>query len=126
VTEHDRSDQTRGTGPWPSLASAAGDDTWNWRSAGLCAQVDPELFFPEQGICDLPAKQICAQCEVQATCLEWALTHHERYGVWGGTNETERAGLVRLVSRLSPVLGASESTAIRLVTMQFLRGGVAA
>jgi WhiB family transcriptional regulator, redox-sensing transcriptional regulator len=39
-----------------------------WASA-LCAQVDPELFFPEKGQPSAPAKALCARCPVTALCL---------------------------------------------------------
>ena len=39
-----------------------------WESA-LCAQVDPELFFPEKGGTSAPAKAVCAACPVTALCL---------------------------------------------------------
>lgn len=40
-----------------------------WKSA-LCAQVDPELFFPELGQPAAKARAICAACPVRATCLD--------------------------------------------------------
>jgi WhiB family redox-sensing transcriptional regulator len=39
-----------------------------WASA-LCAQVDPELFFPETGGSAAAAKAVCAECPVTALCL---------------------------------------------------------
>ena len=39
-----------------------------WSSA-LCAEVDPELFFPEKGGTAAPAKAVCAACPVTALCL---------------------------------------------------------
>lgn len=39
-----------------------------WASA-LCAQVDPDLFFPEKGQPSAPAKAVCAECPVTALCL---------------------------------------------------------
>ena len=39
-----------------------------WTSA-LCAEVDPELFFPEKGQPSAPAKAVCARCPVTALCL---------------------------------------------------------
>ena len=69
-----------------------GDSPW-WWFAGLCAQTDPELFFPEKGGSVREAKAVCAGCPVRAQCLEHALAHDERYGVWGGTSERERRRL---------------------------------
>ena len=69
-----------------------GDSPW-WWFAALCAQTDPELFFPEKGGSTRAAKRVCTGCPVRAQCLEHALAHDERYGVWGGTSERERRRL---------------------------------
>jgi len=61
-----------------------------WASQALCAQTDPESFFPEKGGSTREAKKVCAQCFVQAECLDWALTTNERFGIWGGLSERER------------------------------------
>jgi WhiB family redox-sensing transcriptional regulator len=65
----------------------------NWRDEGLCAQTDPDAFFPDKGGSVKPAKKVCAACPVQALCLEYALAHDERYGIWGGLSERERRAL---------------------------------
>ena len=64
-----------------------------WWFAGLCAQTDPEVFFPEKGGSVRAAKAVCAGCPVRAQCLAHALAHDERFGVWGGTSERERRRL---------------------------------
>ncbi len=64
-----------------------------WVADALCAQVDPELFFPGKGESPRDAKRICACCEVRAQCLEYALAHGQRYGVWGGVSERGRGRL---------------------------------
>ena len=61
-----------------------------WASDALCAQTDPESFFPDKGDSTREAKKVCAQCFVQAECLDWALTTNERFGIWGGLSERER------------------------------------
>lgn len=68
----------------------------HWTDRALCAEVDPELFFPEKGGSTKGAKQTCRACEVRAECLEWALTQGEVFGVWGGTSERERRLLRKL------------------------------
>ena len=73
------------------LLGLAGSPAW-W-FAGLCAQTDPELFFPEKGGSVREAKAVCAGCPVRAQCLEHALAHGERFGVWGGLSERERRRL---------------------------------
>lgn len=66
-----------------------------WWFHGRCAETDPEAFFPEKGGTPEPAKRVCARCEVRAECLAYALTHDERYGIWGGMTEHERRRLRR-------------------------------
>lgn len=74
----------------------------DWSSA-LCAQTDPELFFPD-GIGGAvhhrtkAAKKMCARCPVQPSCLDWALDTDQSYGVWGGTTDHERRLMRRRVS----------------------------
>ncbi|HHT41125.1 MAG TPA: WhiB family transcriptional regulator [Actinomyces sp.] len=61
-----------------------------WQERALCAQTDPEAFFPEKGGSTREAKAVCASCEVRAQCLEYALENDERFGIWGGMSERER------------------------------------
>jgi len=67
----------------------------SWQERALCAQTDPEAFFPEKGGSTREAKRVCLACEVRAECLEYALTHDERFGIWGGLSERERRRLRR-------------------------------
>ncbi|MBX3094082.1 MAG: WhiB family transcriptional regulator [Cryobacterium sp.] len=64
-----------------------------WQTDALCAQTDPEAFFPEKGGSTRDAKRICASCEVKTQCLEYALQNDERFGIWGGLSERERRKL---------------------------------
>jgi len=70
-------------------------DTATWRAAAACLSADPDLFFPisaagqaEKQI--MRAKRICAGCAVRRECLEFALTHDQVYGIWGGTTPEDR------------------------------------
>ena len=72
---------------------SSGYGTGDWRDEGLCAQTDPEAFYPDKGQSPKQAKKVCASCPVQALCLAYALTHDERFGVWGGLSERERRAL---------------------------------
>lgn len=64
----------------------------------LCAQSDPDLFFPEgSGSSVRNAKKICAVCPVRPQCADHAL-HLEgntsaghRHGAWGGMAPRQRA-----------------------------------
>jgi WhiB family redox-sensing transcriptional regulator len=66
-----------------------------WQERALCAQTDPEAFFPEKGGSTREAKRICLGCEVRDACLDYALAHDERFGIWGGLSERERRRLKR-------------------------------
>jgi len=66
-----------------------------WQADALCAQTDPEAFFPEKGGSTRDAKTICTTCEVRGECLEYALQNDERFGIWGGLSERERRKLRR-------------------------------
>ena len=66
-----------------------------WQERALCAQTDPEAFFPEKGGSTREAKRVCSGCEVRAECLEYALGKDERFGIWGGLSERERRRLKR-------------------------------
>jgi WhiB family transcriptional regulator, redox-sensing transcriptional regulator len=72
-----------------------GEDEQEWQERALCAQTDPEAFFPEKGGSTREAKRICQGCEVRSECLEYALAHDERFGIWGGLSERERRKLKR-------------------------------
>lgn len=73
---------------------AMGDDPWE--DSALCRQVDTgDLFFPERGSGAEAAKRICHGCPVQAECLEHALKHDERYGIYGGLSPRQRRALRR-------------------------------
>jgi WhiB family redox-sensing transcriptional regulator len=68
-----------------------------WAKRALCAQADPDAWFPGNGHRELTqlAKRICARCPVRAQCLEYALSVADTWGgiatgIWGGTTPQER------------------------------------
>lgn len=71
----------------------AQDVELSWQERALCAQTDPEAFFPEKGGSTREAKKVCLGCDVRGECLEYALAHDERFGIWGGLSERERRRL---------------------------------
>jgi WhiB family redox-sensing transcriptional regulator len=79
----------------PGLRPVDEDGALSWQADALCAQTDPEAFFPEKGGSTREAKKICQQCEVKSECLEYALANDERFGIWGGLSERERRRLRR-------------------------------
>lgn len=83
----------------PLLTLLSGDDPDGplpWQEQALCAQTDPEAFFPEKGGSTRDAKKVCQNCEVRAECLAYALENDERFGIWGGMSERERRRLKRM------------------------------
>src|ERR1700734_2718220 len=83
-------------------------ETDQWQDRALCAQTDPEAFFPEKGGSTREAKKVCLGCEVRHACLDYALAHDERFGIWGGVSERERRRLKRGV-----ILSAKPAWVIR-------------
>ena len=76
----------------------------DWRSRAACLEEDPELFFPigntGPAIAQAErAKMVCARCEVESTCLAWALDTKQDAGVWGGKSEDERRSMRRRKAR---------------------------
>lgn len=66
------------------------DSEWNptehlpWMDEALCAQTDPEIFFPDKGGSTKNAKRICGGYDVKQDCLEYALRTGQTVGIWGG------------------------------------------
>ena len=81
----------------PGIGAFEGRDSW--RLDALCAETDPEAFFPEKGGSTREAKRVCSGCAVRDECLESALANDERFGIWGGLSERERRRL-RLLRRM--------------------------
>lgn len=74
-----------------------------WRTRGTCQSVDPETFFPAPNEPADAAVAFCRSCDVQGSCLAWALAAGDCHGVWGGTTPRERrAMLVAWRSEVQP------------------------
>lgn len=76
-------------------------DNEPWQDRALCAQTDPETFFPEKGGSTREAKKVCLSCDVRSDCLDHALINGERFGVWGGLSERERRNLGKKASQIT-------------------------
>ncbi len=90
--------------PFAAVDPAAAPEDLTWQDDALCAETDPEAFFPEKGGSTTTAKRVCRACNVRAECLKYALEHQERFGIWGGMSERERRRLdrVRTIAPPSP------------------------
>lgn len=78
-------------------------DTPDWTGAA-CLGRDPDGFFPERGTAQITArdaKRVCnglgdaPACVRITECLEYALANKERFGIWGGKSERERARIAK-------------------------------
>lgn len=67
----------------------------DWVGDALCAQTDPEIFFPEKGKSSAEAKLVCRRCPVAEECLEFAIVTRQKFGVWGGLSPDERSRVRR-------------------------------
>lgn len=79
---------------WPEPSHPQLDESW--KSHASCAEVDPDLWFPEKGGSVKEAKAICRSCLVRAECLDYALETQQRFGVWAGLSERARRKLLGL------------------------------
>ena len=70
-----------------------------WMEQGACRGEgsDPEWWWPERGDADhgsTPlALRICHTCTVRDLCLDYAIQHDEREGIWGGLMPAARNAL---------------------------------
>lgn len=84
------------------------DDETAWALDAVCAQTDPEAFFPEKGGSTRDAKSVCFTCDARQECLVYALRHKERFGIWGGFSERERAKLMKENKKFDNVLSIEQ------------------
>ena len=96
-----------------------------WSERALCASTDPEAFFPELGGSTREAKKVCLACDVRVECLDYAMTHGERFGIWGGLSERERKRLARdyqplkILNVATPKVQETRSSNFVLSTVHF-------
>jgi WhiB family redox-sensing transcriptional regulator len=80
-----------------------------WMDQASCHDTPQDVFFPEIGRGRARggrkaqealsrAKEICAFCPVKTVCLNYALEHRIKDGIWGGKSEEERAAMRRRAS----------------------------
>jgi WhiB family redox-sensing transcriptional regulator len=72
-----------------------------WRTRAACRALPTDLFFPageldEEAVEQADeAKAVCEKCPVRTACLEFAIATNQPYGIWGGTNASERRSIRR-------------------------------
>lgn len=76
----------------------------DWQDDAACNGTSVDMFFDDVGTVHGPmstasrharwkAKQYCANCPVAQACLDYALRTKANFGVYGGFDQHERAGL---------------------------------
>ena len=86
-------------------------------SEGKCRDMNPDVFFPSDGMGVQAAQEICAQCPVRVPCLEYALENRISHGVWGGASERRRARLLRQKRSAANASGATPAAAALAPTL---------
>ena len=101
------------------LASALtlGAADYSWRNEAVCRDTDPELFFPVgttgQALLQIDrAKEVCTECTVRVSCLEFAIATNQDSGIWGGTSEEERRNIRRNIAAHNRALNAQRASAL--------------
>ena len=82
------------------------DNAEGWQRFAACSGEMSTAFYPPvhtedrraKRLRESRAKAVCASCPVKSDCLDHAITHDERYGIWGGQTAKERR-LVLLASK---------------------------
>lgn len=70
----------------------------SWQDKAKCAGQPATLFFPDVGSggghalrqAYEKARSVCLDCTVHTECYNFAVSHEEEYGIWGGVNFTRR------------------------------------
>lgn len=70
-------------------------DETKWFDLGACRGLEAAIFYPDDEDSAMSAKSVCESCDVQSSCLEYALANREKAGVWGGASERDRRRIVR-------------------------------
>ena len=61
-----------------------------WQDLAACAEVDGDLFFPNESTPSSLARALCRECPVTVECLSVAMVERIEFGIWGGLNVSQR------------------------------------
>lgn len=64
-----------------------------WHLRAACRGLDSNIFFRKQGESMRQVKAICAGCAVRRECLDEAIEHNYKFGIWGGLSEKARRAI---------------------------------
>jgi WhiB family redox-sensing transcriptional regulator len=109
----------------PYVDSGA-EEVPSWRQRAACRDLDPEIWFPV-GTGAVPqmiaerAKNVCRVCPVRTDCLDYSIDKGEKFGIWGGLDEDERAAEIRHRNATARQSSKLELAAWRFTRAQRLR-----
>ena len=89
------------------MALIESDERLEWQESAACREHDNVLFFGaddgeseiEKQTREAHARSVCHTCPVKEPCLEFAMETNQKYGIWGGLTDKERASLKRRRAR---------------------------
>lgn len=81
---------------WARCRSAYGERTWMFYGTEDGPEARKEVGRKDRV---KRAKALCYTCAVREHCLQFALDHRERFGIWGGMTERERRPLLKEIRR---------------------------
>lgn len=61
----------------------------------VCAQTDPDEWFPDAGGSANKVKAMCNDCPLINECLEFAIQNGEQWGIWGGETYRKRRKIMQ-------------------------------
>lgn len=75
----------------------------------LCSEVDPEVWFPENGgnakyktLEAEQARQLCRACPALVQCREYALKYTGLFGIWGALDPSQRRDIQKKLN-ITPI-----------------------
>ena len=73
----------------------------------LCAQTDPDLFFPDMETTKSDkARQICVRCPIMRDCLieSLGIPREHDWGIWGGSTLAQRRRINRGIATVNQII----------------------
>ena len=64
-----------------------------WHARAACTGLPLAWFFAEGDDPATRAQDVCSRCPVRRECLDYALAHGIKFGVWGGLAPKQRRAL---------------------------------
>jgi WhiB family redox-sensing transcriptional regulator len=84
-------------------------DGRSWMARAACRGEAITDWFADDPHVTGAARSVCERCIVKADCLEYALAHDIRHGVWGGASERQRLAIARRRARVAAFVAGSEA-----------------